>query len=90
MATPLGWRACAAHWLIGSKRWASPSGNQGVVDRYIGYYEPYATSHDALDKDEAIVEETRHVARSIITRVRSLRDGSYVAPDAHLTPPRQK
>ena len=22
------------------------------LDRYIGYYEPYATSHEALDRDE--------------------------------------
>jgi spore maturation protein CgeB len=31
-------------------------------DRYIGYYEPYATSHDALDRDQDVQEEVRNVA----------------------------
>ena len=30
------------------------AGPDAVMDRYIGYYEPYATSHDDLDKDKAI------------------------------------
>jgi multimeric flavodoxin WrbA len=29
-----------------------PAGAPAVIDRYVGYYEPYATSHEALDKDE--------------------------------------
>ena len=28
-----------------------PALPQGGIDRYIGYYEPYATSHEALDSD---------------------------------------
>jgi multimeric flavodoxin WrbA len=40
---------------------AGPSAN---FDRYIGYYEPYATSHDALDEDAAIHEEVRNAARA--------------------------
>src|SRR5688572_903423 len=35
------------------------------IDRYIGYYEPYATSHDALDGDKAVWEEVRNVARTV-------------------------
>ncbi len=27
------------------------AGAQARLDRYIGYYEPYATSHEALDAD---------------------------------------
>jgi hypothetical protein len=38
---------------------------QARLDRFIGYYEPYATSHDALDRDEAVQEETRNVARAV-------------------------
>ena len=38
------------------------AGSQARLDRFIGYYEPYATSHDALDRDEAVQEETRNVA----------------------------
>jgi hypothetical protein len=27
------------------------AGTQSRLDRYIGYYKPYATSHDELDQD---------------------------------------
>jgi multimeric flavodoxin WrbA len=46
------------------------AGTRGALDRYIGYYEPYATSHDALDRDEAIQEEVRNAARSLVETVR--------------------
>ena len=42
------------------------AGDQARLDRYIGYYEPYATSHEALDADEAVQEETRNVARAVV------------------------
>jgi multimeric flavodoxin WrbA len=60
------------------------------LDRYIGYYEPYATSHDALDKDTAIFEEVRNVARALAHGVTELRAGRLVPPDAGLTSPRPK
>ena len=61
-----------------------------MIDRYIGYWQPYATSHDALDKDEAIVAETRNVARAVAAAVAQLRAGTLVVPDRDLKPPRQK
>jgi multimeric flavodoxin WrbA len=65
---------------------ASPSANIG---RYVGYYEPYATSHDALDEDSAIHEEVRNAARALMARVRSLRqDASSI--DDQLQDPRPK
>jgi multimeric flavodoxin WrbA len=51
---------------------AGPSAN---IDRYIGYYEPYATSHDTLDEDAAIQEEVRNAARALMGKVRELRGG---------------
>ncbi len=33
-------------WLVDMQ--LIPAGALGVFDRYIGYYEPYPTSHDAL------------------------------------------
>jgi hypothetical protein len=39
------------------------------LDRFIGYYEPYATSHEALDGDQAVQEETRNVARAVVKAV---------------------
>ncbi len=66
------------------------SGGWGTLDRYIGYYEPYATSHDALDADEDVQEETRNVARSVVAMVRQIRAGEYTLPDQGLDSPRPK
>lgn len=41
------------------------AGAQARLDRCIGYYEPYATSHDALDRDELVQEEARNVAHAV-------------------------
>ena len=51
------------------------AGAQARLDRYIGYYEPYATSHDALDEDTGVQEEVRNVARAVARRSASLRAG---------------
>jgi multimeric flavodoxin WrbA len=66
------------------------AGRKGVLDRHIGYYEPYATSHDALDRDTAVQEEVRNVARSLVRTVRLIRDGKYERPGAGLRDPRPK
>jgi multimeric flavodoxin WrbA len=50
-------------------------GAQARLDRYIGYFEPYATSHDTLDADMAVQEETRNVARSVSQVTAALRRG---------------
>lgn len=60
------------------------------LERYIGYYEPYATSHEALDRDTAIQEETRNVARALANAVGEARAGKLSAPDASLKKPRTK
>jgi multimeric flavodoxin WrbA len=65
-------------------------GPKARLDRYIGYYEPYATSHDALDRDSAIQEEVRNVARAVATTIRGLRSGELVVPDRGLRTPRAK
>jgi len=66
-----------------------PAGPAAELDRYIGYYDLYATSHDALDEDTAIVTETRNVARVLATRVAQLRTGAAPA-SAEVTSPRPK
>jgi len=65
------------------------SGAASVLDRYIGYYEPYASSHDALDRDESVQEEVRNVARCVAHQVKHLRNG-HKEPDAGLSDPRPK
>jgi multimeric flavodoxin WrbA len=52
-----------------------PAGHEANIDRYIGYYEPYATSHEALDKDEAIQQEVRNAAHYILATVSRVRAG---------------
>jgi multimeric flavodoxin WrbA len=66
------------------------AGHQAEIDRYIGYYEPYATSHIALDRDTALQEETRNAARALVRAVRLLRGGKLERPDAGLEDPRPK
>jgi multimeric flavodoxin WrbA len=66
------------------------AGKMAQLDRYVGYYEPYADSHDTLDKDTAFIEEVRNVARSVATAVKEIRSGKLVAPDRALRNPRPK
>ena len=66
------------------------AGPLAAFDRYIGYFQPYATSHEALDKDKAVFEEARNVARAVSHAVAEMRAGRLVAPDAGLDAPRKK
>ncbi len=59
-------------------------------DRFIGYYEPYATSHQALDADAAVQEEARNAARALLEAVALLRAGRLSAPGKDLPRPRRK
>jgi multimeric flavodoxin WrbA len=66
------------------------AGASARLDRYIGYYEPYATSHQALDADEAVQEEVMNVARALVEAVGLLRQGRLGAPGRDLQRPRPK
>jgi multimeric flavodoxin WrbA len=81
-------RRSLTDWLLDME--LVESGNAGTLDRYIGYYEPYATSHDALDRDTGVQEEVRNVARSLVNTVRLMHSGRRVRPDENLRPPRPK
>jgi multimeric flavodoxin WrbA len=61
-----------------------------VLDRYIGYMDKYATSHDALDADAAVQEEVRNVARELIATTKLQRAGKYESPSAGIDDPRPK
>ncbi|HEV7610566.1 MAG TPA: NAD(P)H-dependent oxidoreductase [Steroidobacteraceae bacterium] len=65
------------------------AGAESCIDRFIDYYRPYATSHDALDKDEPFHEEVRNAARSLSVHVTQRRQGQK-APDESLSDPRPK
>jgi multimeric flavodoxin WrbA len=66
------------------------AGAHARLDRYIGYYEPYATSHQALDKDTEVQEEVRNVARAVVEAVALLRAGKLPQPDRDARSPRPK
>ena len=66
------------------------AGTQARLDRYIGYYESYANSHNTLDADTAVQEEVRNVARSVVKAVIELRAGRLQAVQPKLPRPRPK
>ncbi|TFY99934.1 flavodoxin family protein [Ramlibacter rhizophilus] len=66
------------------------AGPAARLDRYIGYYEPYATSHATLDEDTAVQEEVRNAARALAQAVSELREGRLSAPGKDLKRPRPK
>ena len=66
------------------------AGSQARLDRYVGYYEPYATSHDVLDDDKPVQAEVRNVARAVANAVAELRAGTLSQPDRGLSRPRPK
>jgi hypothetical protein len=65
------------------------AGDAGVLDTWIGYYKPYATSHDELDADPDVFREVENAAASLAAMVEKLR-GGYRPPDAGLADPRPK
>jgi hypothetical protein len=60
------------------------------ADGYIGYMEPYATSHQALDKDEPFQDDVRNVARALGKAVQLQRAGKYEEPGKGLVDPNPK
>lgn len=60
------------------------------LDRFVGYYEPYATSHDALDKDADMQAEVQRAARAVALGVGRMRSGLLQPADATLPPVRKK
>ncbi len=66
------------------------SGSKSKLDRFIGYYETYAMSHEALDSDTDFQEEVRNVAQSVANAVKELRAGKLSKPSHAFSSPRPK
>jgi multimeric flavodoxin WrbA len=66
------------------------AGGMAEADGYIGYMEPYATSHQALDADEAFQAEVQNVARALGNAVKLARAGKYENPGEGLVDPNPK
>jgi multimeric flavodoxin WrbA len=82
-----GVREALTEWLtsIGMVQ----AGASATVDTLIGYWEPYATSHDKLDAQPDTFVLVDNAAKSLAKLVRELRSG-WQPPDAGLRNPRQK
>jgi len=75
--------------------WASDigliaAGSKAELDAYVGYFEPYATSHQALDKDTAFQQEVRNAALTLVDAVEAKRQGRMVEAGSRLQEPRPK
>lgn len=81
-------RRSLADWL--SSMELKSAGPSAALDRYIGYWQPYSTSHDALDEDHCVQEEVRDAARTLLRAVQEQRAGRLIDGDDGLEPPRQK
>ncbi|MFL5194625.1 MAG: NADPH-dependent FMN reductase, partial [Microvirga sp.] len=66
-----------------------PAGGAAEFDRYIGYWKPYATSHEELDQDRAVQDEVRTAAWTLLEAVRAKRSGELVTAGENKEP-RQK
>jgi len=66
------------------------AGPSAVLDTWIGWYQPYATSHEDLDKDEDLFTEVGNAALALANQVKLIRSGKYQAPDEELHDPREK
>jgi len=82
-----GLRRILTDWLTDMD--LEPAGGLATIDRYVGYYEPYATSHLALDDADALFDEVRNVARTLVVRAAQLRKRDDRA-DRELPPVRPK
>jgi multimeric flavodoxin WrbA len=67
-----------------------PAAHKALVGAYLGYYEPYATSHDDLDKDTDFQAEVLNAARCLVGAVKLQRAGRFEQADAGVHGPREK
>jgi multimeric flavodoxin WrbA len=81
-------RRSISDWLRFMK--LAPAGPLAEVDRYIGYWKPYATNHLELDEDEDIQEEVRNAARTLAEAVNTQRQGNFLIAGSNLEEPREK
>jgi multimeric flavodoxin WrbA len=81
-------RHAISDWLCYMK--LRPAGPAAELERYIGYWKPYATSHNELDEDEAVREEVRNAARTLLQAITAQRAGKLVDGEVGIRQPRQK
>ena len=83
-----GVRRALSDWLTDMQ--LISAGRFAELDGYVGYMEPYATSHRALDDDSEFQQEIMNAARSLGNAVRLARSGRLEEPGAGLADPNPK
>jgi multimeric flavodoxin WrbA len=81
-------RRSLADWLTDME--LISAGRAAEADGYVGYMEPYASSHVAFDEDTAFQEEVLNVARALGTAVQLARSHRLEDPAGTLRDPRPK
>jgi multimeric flavodoxin WrbA len=80
-------RRALSDWL--SSMELVPASDVAQLERYIGYWQPYATNHADLDRDRAVQREVEVAARTLARdAARARREPA--TPDRKPSPPRQK
>ena len=87
-AGPENLRRMLADWL--SDIGMIQAGPSALIDTWIGWYKPYATSHQDLDEDQDLFVEVGQAALSLANMVGQIRSGAYHPPDAGQHAPREK
>lgn len=75
-------------WL--SEMMLIPAGEVAQLSRYIGYYESYAESHQALDKETALWEELTNACQALALNLKALRSEKLESYKANFNDPRPK
>ena len=81
-------RRSLADWLTDMS--LISAGGMAEADGYVGYMQPYATSHQALDDDAAFQQEVLNVARALGNAVTLARAGKFENPANGLVDPNPK
>jgi multimeric flavodoxin WrbA len=82
-------RRALSDWLTSME--LESAGATAELARYIGYWKPYATGHEELDRDASVQEEVRGAAQTLIAAVKAKRAGTSVtSPSAKIKMLRQK
>lgn len=81
-------RRSLSDWLRSTK--LESIGEKGELDRYIGYWQPYATNHEEFDRDKAVQAEVRNAALALAQAVGERRAGRLASIGASLEDPRPK
>jgi len=69
-------------WLTDMK--LVSAGALAELDAYVGYEEPYALSHQALDRDQAFQQDVRNAATTLARAIRLQAEGKFAQADAGL------